>query len=105
MRKKVWNSTLNWMNKNPILFGALTAEIRRIFEGNSDTLRRPDQIEASIHRVHSAVKDATVYQSSKVLDLLLQKEASYRRLLATALFRIGLPSHTDPMFEHAHFFP
>jgi hypothetical protein len=65
---------------NPLaIIGVMTEDIRKRFRGEADVMRRLDQIDASLKRIHNAIKDIATYQTAQVLEALqndLQSGAS-----------------------------
>jgi signal transduction histidine kinase len=56
---------------NPLAVISVTTEdIRKRFVSDPEILRRLDQIDASMQRIHHAIKDIANYQSAKVLETL-----------------------------------
>ena len=56
---------------NPLAVISVTIEdIRKRFVADPEILRRLDQIDASMQRIHHAIKDVTNYQSAQVLETL-----------------------------------
>ena len=56
---------------NPLaIIRVSTEEIRSKFEKNSDILKRLDQIDASLRRVHNAIKDVAMYEATRILDMM-----------------------------------
>ncbi len=54
---------------NPLaVIGMMTEDIRKKFMGDQEILRRLDQIDASMQRIHNAIKDVSAYQSSQLLE-------------------------------------
>jgi signal transduction histidine kinase len=47
-----------------------TEEIRSKFEKHSDVIDRLDQIDASLRRVHNAIKDVAMYEATRILDMI-----------------------------------
>jgi hypothetical protein len=65
---------------NPLaIIGAMTEDIRKRFLAEPEVMRRLDQIDASLKRIHTAIKDIATYQTAQVLEALqndLQSGAS-----------------------------
>ncbi|HWP83416.1 MAG TPA: hypothetical protein VNN76_12275 [Bacteroidota bacterium] len=58
---------------NPLaIIGAMTDEIRRKYVVDADVVRRLDQIDASLQRIHNAIKDIAVFQTEQLLHSLQQ---------------------------------
>lgn len=56
---------------NPLaIIGVMTEDIRKRFIAEPEVMRRLDQIDASLHRIHNAIKDVANYQAVQVLELL-----------------------------------
>jgi len=56
---------------NPLaIIGAMTEDIRKRFRAEPDVMRRLDQIDASLKRIHNAIKDIATYQTAQVLEAL-----------------------------------
>ncbi|MGA9364953.1 MAG: hypothetical protein WBW16_11375 [Bacteroidota bacterium] len=56
---------------NPLaIIGVMTEDIRKRFVGEPDVMRRLDQIDTSLQRIHNAIKDVANYQTVQVLELL-----------------------------------
>jgi hypothetical protein len=56
---------------NPLaIIGVMTKEIRKEFRGEPDVMRRLDQIDVSLKRIHNAIKDIATYQTAQVLEAL-----------------------------------
>ncbi|MDE3058945.1 MAG: hypothetical protein KGJ59_13410 [Bacteroidota bacterium] len=54
---------------NPLaVIGMMTEDIRKKFTTEGEVLRRLDQIDASMQRIHNAIKDVLAYQSSHLLE-------------------------------------
>lgn len=47
-----------------------TEDIRKKFVADDDIRRRLDQIDASMQRIHNAIKDISAYQSSQLLETM-----------------------------------
>jgi signal transduction histidine kinase len=58
---------------NPLaIISAMTDEIRKKYIIDPEVVRRLDQIDASLQRIHNAIKDITVYQTEQLLVSLQQ---------------------------------
>ncbi|MGA7160305.1 MAG: hypothetical protein WBZ48_04845 [Bacteroidota bacterium] len=56
---------------NPLaIIGSTIDEIRKQNSSNPSLSRQFDQIEASLHRIHNAIKDVEVYESTALLEQL-----------------------------------
>jgi signal transduction histidine kinase len=56
---------------NPLaVISVMTEDIRKRFIGEPDVMRRLDQIDVSLQRIHNAIKDVANYQTAKVLEAL-----------------------------------
>ena len=56
---------------NPLaIIGSTTEEIRRQSSSDPRLNRQFDQIEASLQRIHNAIKDVQVYESTELLEQL-----------------------------------
>lgn len=56
---------------NPLaIIRVSTDEIRKEFVANPEIIRRLDQIDSSLRRIHDAIKDVTVFQSTQLLEQL-----------------------------------
>jgi hypothetical protein len=56
---------------NPLaIIGVMTEDIRKKFRGDPDVMRRIDQIDAALQRIHNAIKDIATYQTAQVLEVL-----------------------------------
>ena len=54
---------------NPLaVIKLMTEDIRKRFVADPEIIRRIDQIDASIRRVHDAIKDVSLYQSHQLLE-------------------------------------
>jgi signal transduction histidine kinase len=59
---------------NPLaIIRVSTEEIRKKFSTEVDVLRRLDQIDSSLRRIHDAIKDVVVYQSTQMLEEFRQE--------------------------------
>lgn len=47
-----------------------TEDLREKLESNPDMKKRLDQIDASLRRIHHAIKDVTMYESTRILDMI-----------------------------------
>ena len=62
---------------NPLaIIGSTTDEMRKHIPADPQSDRHFDQIEASLQRIHNAIKDVEVYQSSLLLEHLHKQVAS-----------------------------
>lgn len=56
---------------NPLaIIRMMTEDIRKKFIGEPGVMRRLDEIDVALQRIHHAIKDVANYQTAKVLDLL-----------------------------------
>lgn len=56
---------------NPLaIIGSLTEEMRKKNSSGTQLSRQFDQIEASLQRIHNAIKDVEVYESTQLLENL-----------------------------------
>ena len=56
---------------NPLaVIGVMTEDIRKRFVGDPAVMRRLDQIDTSLQRIHVAIKDVANYQTAQVLEVL-----------------------------------
>ena len=56
---------------NPLaVIGVMTEDIRKRFFSEPDVMRRLDQIDTALRRIHNAIKDVANYQTAQVLELL-----------------------------------
>lgn len=77
-KSKIASTILNQITKqlqdtinNPLaIIGVMTGDIRKRFIAEPEVMRRLDQIDASLHRIHNAIKDVANYQAVQVLELL-----------------------------------
>jgi hypothetical protein len=77
-KSKIASTILNEITKqlqdtinNPLaIIGVMTEDIRKRFVGEPDVMRRLDEIEVSLQRIHNAIKDVANYQTVQVLELL-----------------------------------
>lgn len=61
---------------NPLAIIKLTTEdVRRRVAANPDVIRGMDQIDASSRRIHNAIKDVTMYESTRILEMLADATA------------------------------
>ena len=58
---------------NPLAIIRLTTEdVRRRCESDPDILRGMEQIDSSSRRIHNAIKDVTMYESTRILEMLAE---------------------------------
>jgi signal transduction histidine kinase len=77
-KSKIASTILNQITKqlqdtinNPLaIIGVMTEDIRKRFIAEPEVMRRLDQIDASLQRIHNAIKDVANYQAVQVLELL-----------------------------------
>ncbi len=56
---------------NPLaIIGSMTEELRKHSSSDPHVSRQVDQIEESLHRIHNAIKDVEVYESTQLLERL-----------------------------------
>lgn len=56
---------------NPLaIIGSMTEELRKHSSSDPRISRQFDQIEESLHRIHNAIKDVEVYESTQLLEQL-----------------------------------
>jgi hypothetical protein len=56
---------------NPLaIIGSMTEELRKHNSSDPHVSRQFDQIEESLHRIHNAIKDVEVYESTQLLERL-----------------------------------
>jgi hypothetical protein len=56
---------------NPLaIIGVMTEDIRKRFLAEPEVMRRLDQIDAALQRIHNAIKDIATYQTAQVLEAL-----------------------------------
>jgi signal transduction histidine kinase len=56
---------------NPLaIIGVLTEDIRKRFLAEPEVMRRLDQIDTALQRIHNAIKDIATYQTAQVLEAL-----------------------------------
>lgn len=56
---------------NPLaIIGSMTEELRKHNSSDLHVSRQFDQIEESLHRIHNAIKDVEVYESTQLLERL-----------------------------------
>ncbi len=56
---------------NPLaIISSMTAELRKHNPADPHVSRQFDQIEESLHRIHNAIKDVEVYESTQLLERL-----------------------------------
>lgn len=56
---------------NPLaVISVMTEDIRKRFVGDPAVMRRLDQIDSSLQRIHGAIKDVANYQTAQVLEVL-----------------------------------
>ncbi len=69
---KVLNDVVSQLQdtiNNPLtVIGIMTEDIRKKFTADDEIRRRLDQIDASMQRIHNAIKDVSAYQSSQLLE-------------------------------------
>ncbi len=66
MVKSIWKKVLLWVNTYPIAF-----LVTGIYTSSDPYLSRHfDKIESSLQRIHNAIKDVQVYESTELLEQL-----------------------------------
>jgi hypothetical protein len=56
---------------NPLaIIGVMTEDIRKRFLAEPEVMRRLDQIDTALQRIHNAIKDIATYQTAQVLEAL-----------------------------------
>jgi hypothetical protein len=56
---------------NPLaIIGVMTEDIRKRFVAEPEVMRRLDQIDTALQRIHNAIKDIATYQTAQVLEAL-----------------------------------
>jgi len=62
---------------NPLaIIGSMTGELRKHNSSDPHVSRQFDQIEESLHRIHAAIKDVEVYESTQLLEQLHKQVSS-----------------------------
>ncbi len=59
---------------NPLaIIRTSTSDLRKKFVADSEMVRRLDLIDSSLRRIHDAIKDVTIFQSTQLLEELNEK--------------------------------
>ncbi|MEK6570102.1 MAG: hypothetical protein AABZ61_01930 [Bacteroidota bacterium] len=68
--KEITKQLQDTINNPLAVISVMTEDIRKRFVAEPDVMRRLDQIDASLQRIHNAIKDVANYQAAQVLELL-----------------------------------
>jgi hypothetical protein len=68
--KQITRQLQDTINNPLAIIGVMTEDIRKRFRAEPDVMRRLDQIDSSLKRIHNAIKDIATYQTAQVLEAL-----------------------------------
>ena len=68
--KQITRQLQDTINNPLAIIGVMTEDIRKRFLAEPEVMRRLDQIDASLQRIHNAIKDIATYQTTQVLEAL-----------------------------------
>jgi signal transduction histidine kinase len=68
--KQITRQLQDTINNPLAIIGVMTEDIRKRFLAEPEVMRRLDQIDASLRRIHNAIKDIATYQTTQVLEAL-----------------------------------